>query len=123
MKRPNRSTSPQSAGAALAALVVLIAASCGGTTEPEQVPTTVAPPVPATEAAAPQTDLAPPAPESGQTDPAEPGTPPAPAPWAIDCTEETLELDAIAHVGDALAVGQTYTVTVDGEHATTFTAP
>ena len=48
---------------------------------------------------------------------------PPPAPWAIDCSEETLELDAIAHVGDSLASGQTYTIAVNGEHATTFAAP
>ena len=48
---------------------------------------------------------------------------PPPAPWAIDCSDETLELDAIAHVGDSLVSGETYTITVNGEHATTFTVP
>lgn len=48
---------------------------------------------------------------------------PPPAPWAIDCSVETLELDAIAPVGAALRAGQTYTVTVNGEPATTFTVP
>ena len=48
---------------------------------------------------------------------------PPPAPWAMDCSNETLELDAIAHVGDSLVSGETYTITVNGEHATTFTAP
>ena len=48
---------------------------------------------------------------------------PAPTPWAIDCSEETLELDAIAHVDAPLTGGQTYTVTVNGETALDFTAP
>ena len=48
---------------------------------------------------------------------------PPPAPWAMDCSDETLELDAIAHVGDSLVSGQTYTITVNGEPATTFTVP
>ncbi len=48
---------------------------------------------------------------------------PPPAPWAIDCSDETLELDAIAHVGDSLVSGQTYTISVNGEPATAFTAP
>ena len=48
---------------------------------------------------------------------------PPPAPWAMDCSDETLELDAIAHVGDSLVSGEAYTITVNGEHATTFTAP
>ena len=48
---------------------------------------------------------------------------PPPAPWAMDCSNETLELDAIAHVGDSLVSGETYTITVNGEPATTFTAP
>ena len=48
---------------------------------------------------------------------------PPPAPWAMDCSDETLELDAIAHVGDSLVNGETYTITVNGEPATTFTVP
>ena len=48
---------------------------------------------------------------------------PPPAPWAPDCSDETLELDAIAHVGDSLVSGETYTITVNGEPATTFTVP
>ena len=48
---------------------------------------------------------------------------PPPAPWAMDCSNETLELDAIAHVADSLVSGQTYTITVNGEPATTFTVP
>ncbi len=48
---------------------------------------------------------------------------PPPAPWAIDCSDETLELDAIAHVDNSLVSGETYTVTVNDERALTFTAP
>ncbi len=48
---------------------------------------------------------------------------PAPAPWAIDCSSETLELDAIVHVDAPLTPGQTYTVTVNGQEALTFTGP
>ena len=47
---------------------------------------------------------------------------PAPTSWAIDCSNETLELDAIAHVDAALTSGQTYTITVNGREALTFTA-
>ena len=48
---------------------------------------------------------------------------PAPTPWAIDCSEETLELDAIAHVAEPPTSGQTYTVNVNGEATLSFTAP
>ena len=48
---------------------------------------------------------------------------PPPAPWAMDCSDETLELDAIADVDDTLVSGQTYTITVNGEDAATFTVP
>lgn len=48
---------------------------------------------------------------------------PAPTPWAIDCSDETLELDAIADVSEPLVSGQTYTITVNGETALDFTAP
>ena len=48
---------------------------------------------------------------------------PAPTPWAIDCSEETLELDAVAHVADPLTSGRTYTVAVNGQDALTFRAP
>ena len=48
---------------------------------------------------------------------------PAPTPWAIDCSEKTLELDAIAHVDAPLTSGQIYTVNVNGEAALSFTAP
>ena len=42
---------------------------------------------------------------------------PRPSPWAIDCLERTLELDAwvwLGDVGDALATDETYTVDVNG---------
>ena len=72
---------------------------------------------------------------------------PPPTPWAIDCSDETLELDAIAHIaepfisgqpaGDVvvgvaaviahiaepLTSGQRYTVAVNGQPTTTFAAP
>ena len=48
---------------------------------------------------------------------------PPPAPWAMDCSNETLELDAIAHVSDSLISGETYTITVNGEDAATFAVP
>ena len=48
---------------------------------------------------------------------------PPPQPWAADCSDEDLELDAIAHLGDALPTGDTYTVTINGEPGLTFTAP
>ena len=47
---------------------------------------------------------------------------PAPTSWAIDCSNETLELDAIAHVDAPLTTGQNYTVIVNGQEALTFTA-
>ena len=48
---------------------------------------------------------------------------PPPTPWAIDCSEQTLELDAIVHIGAPLASGTRYTVNVNGQNALTFTAP
>ena len=47
---------------------------------------------------------------------------PPPAPWAIDCSDRTLELDAIMFLGDSLLTGETYRVTVNGRPALTFTA-
>ncbi|MYC44610.1 MAG: hypothetical protein F4X49_03525 [Acidimicrobiia bacterium] len=47
---------------------------------------------------------------------------PPPTPWAIDCSNKTLELDAIAHVDAPLTPGQTYTITLNGEQSLTFTA-
>ena len=48
---------------------------------------------------------------------------PPPAPWAIDCSDRTLELDAMMFVRGSLMAGETYHVTVNGEPALTFTAP
>ena len=48
---------------------------------------------------------------------------PPPTPWAIDCSEQTLELDAIMHIATPLAGGARYTVNVNGQNALTFTAP
>ena len=47
---------------------------------------------------------------------------PAQTPWAVDCSNETLELDAIAHVDAPLTSGQTYTITINGEPTRTLTA-
>jgi len=51
-----------------------------------------------------------------------PGSPP-PTPWAMDCSDKSLELDSILHLGNPLETGQTYTVMVNGETSLTFTAP
>lgn len=48
---------------------------------------------------------------------------PPPVPWAIDCSDRTLELDAIMFVGDSLIAGETYRVTVNGETTLTITVP
>ena len=51
---------------------------------------------------------------------------PAPTPWAIDCSDRTLELDAYVHLGnmgDTLATGETYTVDVNGQRTLTFAVP
>ena len=51
---------------------------------------------------------------------------PAPTPWAIDCSERTLELDAyvnLGSVGDTLATGETYTVDVNGQQTLTLAVP
>ena len=51
---------------------------------------------------------------------------PRPSPWAIDCSERTLELDAYMHLGNAdgtLATGETYTVEVNGIQALTLAVP
>ena len=51
---------------------------------------------------------------------------PRPSPWAIDCSERTLELDAwvlLGGVGDTLATGETYTVEVNGQQTLTFSVP
>ena len=51
---------------------------------------------------------------------------PAPTPWAIDCSDRTLELDAYVHLGNAgetLLTGETYTVEVNGQQTLTFAVP
>ena len=51
---------------------------------------------------------------------------PRPSPWAIDCSDRTLELDAYVHLGnagDTLVTGETYTVEVNGSQALTFSVP
>ncbi|MCY3617434.1 MAG: YbaY family lipoprotein [Acidimicrobiaceae bacterium] len=51
---------------------------------------------------------------------------PRPSPWAIDCSERTLELDAwvlLGEVGDTLATGETYTVEVNGVETLTLAVP
>lgn len=47
---------------------------------------------------------------------------PAPLPWAQDCSDRDLELDAIVHLGE-IASGETVHVTVNGQHEYSFTAP
>ena len=51
---------------------------------------------------------------------------PPPAPWAVDCSERTLELDYYVHFGTAgetLLAGETYTVEVNGGEALTLAVP
>ena len=51
---------------------------------------------------------------------------PRPSPWAIDCSERNLELDAYVHLGNAdgtLATGETYTVEVNGMETLTLAVP
>ena len=48
---------------------------------------------------------------------------PRPSPWAIDCSDRTLELDAYVYAGDAFVIGETYTVEVNGEGSLTFAVP
>jgi len=51
---------------------------------------------------------------------------PAPTPWAIDCSDRSLELDAYVHLGDAgdtLEKGDTYTVDVNGVESLTLAVP
>lgn len=51
---------------------------------------------------------------------------PAPAPWAIDCSDRTLELDAYVHLGDVgehLQAGKTYAVAVNGVEPRTLAVP
>ena len=51
---------------------------------------------------------------------------PRPSPWAIDCSERTLELDAYVHLGnagDTLATGETYNVEINGRESPTLAVP
>lgn len=51
---------------------------------------------------------------------------PRPSPWAIDCSERTLELDAYVHLGktgETLTTGETYTVEINGTEALTLAVP
>ena len=51
---------------------------------------------------------------------------PRPTPWAIDCSDRNLELDAyvfLGNVGDTLVTGETYTVEVNGNQALTLSVP
>ena len=48
---------------------------------------------------------------------------PPPEPWAMDCSDRTLELDAVVHLGDSFATGETYTVEVNGKDSLTFAVP
>ena len=51
---------------------------------------------------------------------------PAPTPWAIDCSDRTLELDAYVHLGDAgdtLEKGDTYTININGKESLTLEVP
>ena len=48
---------------------------------------------------------------------------PAPVPWAQDCSERDLELDAIVHLGDGFISGETFEVILNGQRTFTFTAP
>jgi len=48
---------------------------------------------------------------------------PAPTPWAIDCSDRSLELDSILDLGSSLEPGKTYSVRVNGETYLTFAAP
>ncbi len=51
---------------------------------------------------------------------------PRPSPWAIDCSERTMEPDSYVHLGSAgetLATGETYTVEINGTEALTLAVP
>lgn len=48
---------------------------------------------------------------------------PAPVPWAQDCSERDLELDAIVHLGDGFISGETFEVVLNGERTFSFAAP
>ena len=48
---------------------------------------------------------------------------PPPTPWAIDCSDRNLELDAVVYASDSLATGETYTVEVNGKQELTSSVP
>ena len=48
---------------------------------------------------------------------------PPETPWAIPCSDETVELDEIFHIQSPLDTGKTYRVTVNGWLVNTFTLP
>ena len=48
---------------------------------------------------------------------------PPPTPWAIDCDEQLVALDAMEHIQTPLEPGQTYRVIANGRETTTFTPP
>ena len=48
---------------------------------------------------------------------------PAPPPWAQDCSDRDLELDAVVHLGDAFSSGETVEIKVNEQHRYSFTAP
>lgn len=48
---------------------------------------------------------------------------PAPVPWAQDCSERDLELDAIVHLADEFISGETFEVVLNDERTFIFTAP
>ncbi len=48
---------------------------------------------------------------------------PPDTPWAIDCGEQTVELDEIFHIASPFKTGKTYRVTVNGQVISTFTLP
>ncbi|MCY4665100.1 MAG: hypothetical protein OXC00_10570 [Acidimicrobiaceae bacterium] len=51
---------------------------------------------------------------------------PAATPWAIDCSDQSLELDAYVHLGDLgeqFATGDTYTVEVNGVESLPLAVP
>ena len=48
---------------------------------------------------------------------------PAPTPWAMDCSDTSLELDSIVYLDNSLVAGETYSVRVNGERSLIFTAP
>ena len=51
---------------------------------------------------------------------------PRSSPWAIDCSDRTLELDAYVHLGnagDTFETGDAYTVEVNGNQTLTFSVP